>query len=124
MIQELKKDYVTFDNTGKIIQWGNCQSSLVNNQAFNPNETSIEGLVSNSEIQYVSNNVVINRPINPASLFGTTISNLINPSIVSINGKPYMVTDTIVDLTFPKAGKYEIIVSCWPYLDANFTVTV
>jgi hypothetical protein len=64
------------------------------------------------------------RPDNSAVLTGMKISNVPNPSTITIDGgEPATVTDGEVDLEFTQPGTYVIQVSSWPMLDATFTVT-
>lgn len=64
------------------------------------------------------------RPANPATLDGMKISNVPNPSAVTIDGgEPVTVTDGEVELEFTQPGTFVIQVSSWPMLDATFTVT-
>lgn len=67
---------------------------------------------------------VKDRPANTAAIDGMKISNVPNPSTVTIDGgEPATVTDGEVDLEFTQPGTYVIKVSSWPMLDATFTVT-
>ena len=116
--------YITYDAQGKILQLNQCPDEMYAMQTAAAGQFHLIDGTSDIANNYVSNNGVLPRLKSTATITGNTITNMINPSTVSINGKFYTINDTTVTLTFPKAGAYNIVVSAWPYLDATFTVTV
>jgi hypothetical protein len=114
-------DYVVSDATGKIILVGSVPVSMLAIQPLASGQSITLG-TADINLDWVSNGAVALRPANPATLSGTTLSNLPNPSTVTINGTAYTVTDGTLDMTFPNPGTYAINVSSpFPLLDANFT---
>ena len=116
-------DFVIADATGQIVLNGNVPAYQLYGLTV-PDGGQILDVKGSPDTDYVSNKTLTPRPANPATLNGAVLSNLPNPSTVTINGTPYTVTDGELDMTFPNAGTYSITVSSpFPYLDASFTHT-
>lgn len=64
------------------------------------------------------------RQTNPTQPAGQTLTNVPNPSTVTVGNTSVTVNDGTVVLDLPYAGSYLVKVESWPYFDANFTVTV
>jgi hypothetical protein len=116
-------DFVIADSTGLIVLSGNAPAYQLLGLTI-PEGGQILDVSGSPYTDYVVNKAVLPRPVTPATLTGTVLSNLPNPSTVTINGTAYTVTDGELDMTFPNAGTYAITVSSpFPYLDASFTHT-
>lgn len=115
--------YVAADATGRIMCAGNVPSFIYDAQVAPQGGSLVLG-IGHPETDYVDDGAIVARPENPATLNGTILTGLPNPSTVTINGTAYTVTDGELDMTFPNAGTYAIAVtSPFPYLDAAFTHT-
>lgn len=115
--------FATSDASGRIVMTGLIPAYMIGSQAPLAGGAVVIGNADmNSD--FVSGGVITPRPANPATLNGTVLSGLPNPSTVTINGTAYTVTDGELDMTFPNAGTYAIsVTSPFPYLDAAFTHT-
>jgi hypothetical protein len=124
------KNFVVYDEIGRILRSGSCPEKMLDLQA-RPGETVLAA-TGNDRMQYVLNNVVWDRPINPAILDkteiiadGKDIATLVNvpeyslfkavntETFESISG-PMADTDTF-KTTIP--GAYKLSIYCWPFLD-------
>lgn len=74
--------------------------------------------------QYVVDGELRSRPANPTLRDGMTLQNMPAPCTMTVNGKPYTVTEPTVTLTFPRPGPYTVVVTRFPFLDATFEFTV
>lgn len=116
-------DYVAVDATGRILLTGNIPETMLAIQPEISGVTYVMGKASMTS-DYVLNGVITPRPANPTTLSGMQLSNVPNPSTVTIaGGSPTTVTDGEVDLSFTQPGTYDVQVSSWPMLDAVFSVT-
>jgi hypothetical protein len=115
--------YVIADATGKILGNGNIPAFMLADQVLLPGGSHVLG-TGDTTTQYVTNGVITARPPNPTTLSGMQLSNVPNPSSVTIDAaNPQQVTDGEVELSFTQPGTYTIVVSSWPMLDATFKVT-
>lgn len=115
--------FVLADSAGKIVQWGSMPYSMISLQQPPAGGSIVIGS-GNPATDYVFNGVITRRPTNPSTIAGMTISNVPNPSNVTIGaGTPQTVVDGVVNLSFTQPGTYTVVVSSWPMLDATFTVT-
>jgi hypothetical protein len=115
--------YVIADARGDIVHVGAIPKFMVASQPLEPGQSIVLG-VGRHGVDYVLNGVITPRPTNPSTLAGMKISNVPNPSTVTIDGvNPQAVTDGEVDLNFTQPGVYTAVVASWPMLDATFTVT-
>jgi len=76
----------------------------------------------NGQTHYVLDNEATERPINPATLDNSTLSNLPVPCKISINGTEYDIDEPEVELDLPMSTVYKIQVIAFPYLDAEFEI--
>lgn len=75
------------------------------------------------DTHYVTEGEPALRPAMPAALAGQTITQIPAGAVLTINGgKAYTVNDGTADLQFDQPGTYTVQLSCWPYLDAEFTI--
>jgi hypothetical protein len=116
-------DFVISDATGRIVLKGNIPAYQLYTLDV-PEGGQILDVKGDIDLDYVTNKTLTKRPVNPTTLSGMKLMNVPNPSSVTIAGvNPQTVTDGEVDLEFTQPGTYTIVVSSWPALDANFTVT-
>lgn len=80
-------------------------------------------VIGDPHTQMVVDGALQNRPANPVTLSGTTLSNVPIPATVIINGTPYPTNEATVELGLTM-GNYTVRVEAFPYLDKQFTVTV
>lgn len=71
---------------------------------------------------YVLDGAITDRPANPATLAGLSLSSLPVPCEIIINGTQYPCTDDHAELTFDQPGTYTVVVCAWPRLDKEFTI--
>jgi hypothetical protein len=122
-INQVPSPYVAADSTGKIVVTGTIPQFMIAIQVPPTGGSIVEG-VGDPATQYVADGAIVARPTNPSTISGMTISNVPNPSTVTIDGaNPQTVTDGTVDLSFTQPATYTVVVSSWPYLDATFSVT-
>lgn len=72
--------------------------------------------------QYVKNSAIADRPPMPVRLIGSNLIGIPFPAEIRINGASYPCSEPIAALEFTYPGKYSVVVSSWPYLDAEFEV--
>jgi hypothetical protein len=115
--------FVVSDVMGRIVMTGEVPQAMLADQPLVAGQTIVAG-VGHWDTDYVSNGAILPRPANPSTISGMTISNVPNPSTVTIDGvNPQTVTDGTADLSFTQPGTYTVVVSSWPMRDATFTVT-
>jgi len=108
-----------FSQAGKFIQTAEGELDLVilpTVQALNARWAAGEY----DDTYYLTSNGVEPRPPNPARLVGSDLLDLPCPCTITINGVAYACEDDHAELEFDQAGTYRIVVSKWPYLDAEF----
>lgn len=111
------------DSTGRIVATGVVPAHMVAAQTA-PTGGVVANGAAHIESHWITGGAITPRPANPTALAGTVLSNVPNPSTVTINGTAYTVTDGELDMTFPAAGAYAITVaSPFPYLDGAFSIT-
>jgi hypothetical protein len=116
-------DYAVVDQTGAIQHYGRVPQFMVAMQPLASGQSVALG-AGTAATSYGSNGVVVPRPANPTTISGMQLSNVPNPSTVTIaGGSPTTVTDGEVELSFTQPGTYDVQVSSWPMLDAVFSVT-
>lgn len=81
----------------------------------------VEGLYEPG-LFYVLGGEAMARPENPATLSGSTLSNVPVPSTIHINNESYPCEESTVELEFAHPGEYRIRVESWPYLDKEFEI--
>lgn len=112
-------DFAKYDGEGRILATGSMPDSMLELQDGNLYIGTVD---ANSE--YIAEGIAVKRPENPATLVGTTLTNLPAPCAIQINDTRYPCTDDTATLHFTQAGTYVITVISFPHLDARFTVTV
>jgi len=116
-------DYVVHDADGAIVLVGNMPNFMLVDQPLEEGHTIAEGK-GRWDTHHVVAGEIKGRQPNPATASGLRLSDVPNPSDVTIDGgNPQRVTDGVVDLSFTLPGTYEVRVHSWPYLDAVFKVT-
>ena len=109
--------FARYDERGQILFKADVPYSMIGLQ---------QGLIYvgdiDAEKEYVANGVRTPRPANPARLNGLGLVNLPSPCTIYINRQPYECTETVAALTFTYPGQYRVVVSAFPYLDAEFTI--
>lgn len=109
------------DSTGRIHTILSGDAVGIQNTLDNTTDGWVEGSWDTHN-KYVSNGQVLDRPENPTTLSGLTLSNVPVPSTIKISGQFYEVTESIVELEFNLPGTYKVTVYSWPCLDKEFTV--
>jgi hypothetical protein len=123
MTEHVPTTFVKADANGRILLFGTVPKHMLAIQPLAEGEQLVEG-AGHWDTDYVKDGVVVPRPDNPATLDGMKISNVPNPSAVTIGTEsPVDVQDGEVDLEFAYPGTYTVTVVSWPYQDATFTVT-
>jgi hypothetical protein len=126
---ETQTDYTIVDSTGRVQQIGSMPAWMLADQdAHVPEGGRLLPGSADFYADYADSSTtpwtLKPRPQNPAVLRGMTISDVPSPSAVTVGGdEPVTVTDGEVELSFSHAGTYTVVVSCFPWLDASFTVT-
>lgn len=121
--ESLLTHYVEIDKSGVILLSGTVPEFMFGSQTAAPGNSIVKGK-GHWDTDYVLDGVITQRPANPSTISGMKISNVPNPSTVTIDGvNPTTVTDGEVDLAFTLPGTYKVVVSSWPALDAVFEVT-
>ena len=75
-----------------------------------------------SATKYVVDGALVDRPVNPATLSGLTLSNLPAPCKIRINATTYDCTETTSTLSFSQPGAYKVTVTAWPHQDKEFSI--
>jgi hypothetical protein len=81
----------------------------------------VPGLFS-ADKHYVKNGEATLRPECPATMNGQTITGIPPNGLVTVGEQTYTVLDGTAELQFDQPGTYKVLVSCWPYLDKEFTI--
>jgi len=111
------------DSTGRITMSALLPAFMVPIQDVPVGGSVVLG-TGNWKTQYVNNGQIVDRPANTTTLSGMQLSNVPNPSSVTIGtASAETVTDGEVEISITQPGTYAVSVSSWPMLDANFTVT-
>jgi len=122
--------------TGMITQLGSCPPEMVDLQLVHPDT---DGLINtgeeevNSRTKFVRNGNLVDKTESPAVIDKASISangldvaaitGLTNPTIVFINGAPYVtITDGTFEFTTDLAGTYVFKLQSVPYLDKEITL--
>lgn len=111
-------DFAKYDDEGRILATGSMPESMLELQEGNIYVGTVDPLR-----EYIADGVAAPRPVNPAALSGTTLTNLPVPCVIQINDSQYPCSDATATLRFAQVGTYTVTVIAFPYLDARFTVT-
>ncbi|WP_017879743.1 hypothetical protein [Janthinobacterium sp. CG3] len=117
----MTKEITLYDDAGRIT----CIATL-SEETFdfyvNSGRAMVVGVHGDTELQYVVNEHIVQRPASPAVLTGLKLERLPTPCLVIINGAEYPCDEGVADLEFTYPATYKIIVRAFPYLDATFEV--
>lgn len=115
-------------NTGRIIRNVNCPADLVNIQ-IQEGENYIEGEYIGKTF-YIQDGYASMRLANLAIIDKTTIIadgndkvTISNASgVLRLKGVEYVITESIIELTFDTAGDYTVFIESFPYLPWEVTI--
>lgn len=110
-----------YDSTGRIHTILSGDDAGIQTTLDNITDSWVEG-AWDAHTKYVNNGEVLDRPANPTTVSGLTLSNVPVPSELKIGDQYYSVTEPTVDLEFNLPGTYVVKVLSWPHLDKEFTV--
>lgn len=110
-----------YDSTGRIHTILTGDAVGIQNTLDNITDGWVEG-AWDTRNKYVSNGEVFDRPANPTTQSGLTLSNVPVPSTLQIGNQRYETNEPTVELEFNLPGTYVVKVFSWPYLDKEFTV--
>lgn len=71
---------------------------------------------------YVLNGEIINKPNHLFEINGSTLTDLVHPCTIAINGTEYHCDSSTADLELFHPGVYKVKVTVWPYLDREFAI--
>ena len=114
--------FVVHDAQGRILRCGKCPPGSVDIQASGPGETALQADWFDGA--YVVDGALVPRPASPVALIDMTLTGVPVPAVVRINAAQYEADESTVELDITYPGKYRIVVEAWPYLDAEFEVTI
>lgn len=116
---------VLFDRTT-----GRITYSIQASSAEDVIETTTTGVLTTSEyipaasnLYYVEDGLLRERPTQSTTLSGLTLSNLPAPCTINIQGTTYECSSPTCTLDFTYPSTYRGFVSNWPFLDYEFEVT-
>ena len=109
------------DSTGRIHTLLSGDAVGIQNTLDNIPDGWVEGSWD-THTKYVSDGEVLDRPLNPATLSGLTLSNVPVPATLQIGNQFYECDEPTVELEFNLPGTYVVKLFSWPYLDKEFTV--
>ncbi|MFP3556427.1 hypothetical protein [Paraburkholderia sp. SIMBA_054] len=115
-------EYVVADAAGQIQYYASVPPFMLESQTVPAGCELVEG-VGQAETHYVSNHVVVERPVSSATLDGMTLRTLPVPCTITIGSTAHACTDDHCELEFSLPGSYVVVVSAFPMLDATFEVT-
>jgi len=114
-------NFTIHNAAGRILRTGFCPDGMEVLQA--KDGESMVPDTADLDKHHVVDGAITERPGNPATLTGNTLSDLPCPCVVRVNGREYDCDEATADLLFTHVGTYKITVSAFPYLDATFTIT-
>lgn len=74
------------------------------------------------DIHYAPNGNITLRPNMPVKLEGNTLRGVPDGSFIQINNTTYEDCGGDVELEFSAPGTYKVLIICWPYINAEFTL--
>jgi hypothetical protein len=116
------KEITIYNAEGRILY--NMIASASTYDFFISNNTSMIPGMYNSTEYYIVDKIATPLLVNPTILTDNTLTEVPVGSTVTVNDKVYIASESIVELSFTQPGTYSIVVSLFPYLDAQFKVTV
>lgn len=105
------KKYICFDANGKII------GDALYPDYQQVDEYHIESPVLESELYYVKDKKILQRPRQMTQMEGNMLKNLPNPCVIYINNKSYKCSDEEAEIRFDNKTIYNIVVEAFPYQD-------
>ncbi|GAC1315517.1 MAG: hypothetical protein NVSMB28_00070 [Collimonas sp.] len=111
--------FAKIDGTGRVLFIGSVPESMLALQGDSIHVGDING-----QTQYVVDGVATRRPVNPAKLVGSTLTDVPTGTVVTIGNSQYAVDDGRADLQFAYPGTYNLQLTCFPYLDTTIEITV
>lgn len=111
--------FAKYDKTGRVLFLGDVPEEMLALQG----DRVFVGPID-PETQYIVGGQARARPANPAARQGQNLYNLPAPCQITINGKVYDCPDTTAALDFTYPGTYHVRVSAFPFLDAEFELTI
>lgn len=115
--------WLVADVDGRILVVASTPYFMMEMHVLEAGQRKIQGAGDSSK-DWLNGGIVQPRPANPSTLDGMKISNVPNPSTVTIGTETSAeVTDGEVELEFTQPGTFTVRIQGWPYLDAVFTVT-
>ena len=112
-------DFAKYDSAGRISATGSMPAEMLALQDGNIYVGAVD-----PDRQYIVDGLATPRPASPATLAGTTLSNLSIPCVIRINTSDYPCLDNTATLNLQQAGTYAVTVIAFPFLDATFTITI
>jgi len=118
--------------TGEIVQWGKTDEDILS--AYTDTDHGVILGAYDGNLYYVSSGAATSRPANPATLVAATItadgaansilSGLPTGAVVTLLGQGGTITGSgsTRSLSTAEAGTFVLLVSAFPYLDAQFVV--
>jgi hypothetical protein len=104
------------------MQTGTCPESMVTLQKASGYQVATGP--ATLDRHYVRAGEIAERPACPAVLRGQLLEQLPVPCDIVINTTSYRCEDASAQLNFSHPGTYQVRVVAFPYLDANFAITV
>lgn len=128
----MQTDFIKYTSAGKIVATGSCPEFMLESQASAPDTyvmtmtDAIREVIPNINRYYIKDGNILTRPITPIVQNGMVFSNIPTdvPVTLVIEDSSYEVTSNMVDLDINFSGVYIVKFEHFPYLDAEFTVTV
>lgn len=111
--------FAKVDGAGRVLFTGSIPESMLVLQGDNIFVGDIDG-----QTHYVVDGVATQRPANPATLVGSTLTDVPAGTVVTIGNSQYTVDDGHADLQFSYPGNYSLQLACFPYLDTTIEITV
>ena len=109
--------FARYDDEGRIVATGYVPESMLDLQVGNIHVGLVDG-----ETHFIQDKKPTPRPPQATILAGKALAYLPTPCVITINGKSYPCSDSFAELEFDHPGRYRLVVSAFPYLDAHFTV--
>jgi|GEM_PF-2988890 len=113
-----------FDNDGRITLAAEVSDSTLALYEMMYVGRIVTGAMANPQTEYIVDGKIQPRPGSPVALTGGTLANLPMPCTITINGTAYPCEDDGAELDLLYPGIYKIKVFAFPYLDAEFEVTI
>lgn len=73
-------------------------------------------------IEYYANGEILLKPESPITVDGCVLTNIPNPTTITVDGVSYVITDYSLELEFDTPGTHKIYIHGFPFLDKEFTI--